>query len=172
MLELLANERRRELIKTVYDKQSCTLDSAVDAIADAESNGSSRNSIRVSIKQNHLSKLQRRRVVKYDSSADVITAGETFSTAVAVLETINAIDTADQHPGTTPPNNVDDPVNLSETPAEPMQSVTAPSDTETDEQEAARDGTAYWATITKINLILIVVLIVLVVILFYQIYYI
>jgi len=85
LMFLLANRRRRMIIRYLMDQSSVSLSTLADAIANVEDNSDSR-AVYVNLYQDHCPKLDSANVVEYDSQAKTVTHGSQFSDAAAVLD--------------------------------------------------------------------------------------
>ncbi len=84
IIQMLANPRRRIFLKALAaNGESCSLSSLVDEvmrIEDSEWDDTSKyqNSVRVSLRQNHIETLEKNDFIEYDPDADIIKRGTEF----------------------------------------------------------------------------------------------
>lgn len=109
-IELLSNRRRRVIIQSIdkREKDEVQLNKIVKDVMNYEENYSdkdsvSRNSVRVSLRQNHLPKLTDNEVIYYDENKDVISPARRYDT---IVDTLHYIDrSASPEKETTQPHN-------------------------------------------------------------------
>ncbi|GAB3673309.1 DUF7344 domain-containing protein [Halopiger thermotolerans] len=91
LIEVLANNRRRIIIRRINERteDEIPLNAIVEDIIEAEENRGkdrvSRNSVRVSLRQNHIPKLVKNDVISYAEDDDVISAAERYETVIDTL---------------------------------------------------------------------------------------
>lgn len=94
LIEVLANNRRRIIIRRINERteDEIPLNAVVEDIIEAEeSRGKdqvSRNSVRVSLRQNHIPKLVKNDVISYAEEEDVISDAERYDTVIDTLSYI------------------------------------------------------------------------------------
>ncbi|MDJ1434292.1 hypothetical protein [Halostagnicola sp. A-GB9-2] len=95
IIKMLANPRRRIFLKALASNgESCSLNSLVDEvmrIEDSEWDDASkyRNSVRVSLRQNHIETLEKYDFVEYDPDADIIKRGTEFYKINSTLDSFD-----------------------------------------------------------------------------------
>lgn len=92
LIELLSNSRRRLVLKIIYEKEKVNipLNEIVDDVIQHEEECSdkdriSKNSVRVSLRQNHIPKLIENEVVDYDEDDDVVSRSRRYDEVVEIL---------------------------------------------------------------------------------------
>lgn len=94
LIEVLANNRRRIIIRRIKERteDEIPLNAIVEDIIEAEENRGkdrvSRNSVRVSLRQNHIPKLVKNDVISYAEDDDVISAADRYETVIDTLSYI------------------------------------------------------------------------------------
>ncbi|AEH38924.1 DUF7344 domain-containing protein [Halopiger xanaduensis] len=105
LIEVLANNRRRIIIRRINERteDEIPLNAVVEDIIEAEkSQGKdqvSRNSVRVSLRQNHIPKLVKNDVITYVEDDDVISGAERYDTVIDTLSYIERSVGNEKQPG-------------------------------------------------------------------------
>ncbi|AFZ72705.1 DUF7344 domain-containing protein [Natronobacterium gregoryi] len=139
LIELISNERRRITIRALKGHDCRTpLNAVVNEIVTSEDGyGDGRhNSVRVSLKQNHIPKLVDHDIIQYDEESDTIATASNYSLAVDILDYISYRSAySEPNDRTEVPITFESGASRSETDSRAFTFSEAASDPETDQKQ-------------------------------------
>lgn len=90
--EILSNERRRYIIEILEDEEITTVKDMSERIAEKEVGGTpharERNSVYVTLIQNHVPMMYKKGIVEYDECRKLIRRGEQYESILKALNTL------------------------------------------------------------------------------------